>query len=91
MIRASILAIAFAAITGAAALAQFPPQPPPVTGGFGRANEQERAACHPDVVKWCQAELASNADDVFGILGCLQRNRSRIGGACREVLETHGQ
>lgn len=87
MYRASVLTIVLALLTGTAALAQFPPQPPPPPQG----TEQERAACHPDVVRFCEAELAANADDVFGILGCLQRNRTRISAACRTVLADHGQ
>jgi hypothetical protein len=75
-------------LAGAApALAQFPPQPAAPSMG----NEQERAACRPDVVRFCQAELSKNQDDVFAILGCLQRNRTRISAACRGVLVANGQ
>ena len=85
-IPALCLALLLAGMT--VALAQFPPQPPPppLPG-----SEQERAACHPDVVKFCQAELATNQDDVFAILSCLQRNRSRISPACQEVLSDNGK
>jgi len=71
-----------------AASAQFPPQPaaPAMPG-----SDRERAACQPDVVRYCQAQLATNQDDVFAILGCLQRNRGRLGTACRQVLTDHGQ
>jgi hypothetical protein len=80
------LAIMLAGTT--AALAQFPPQPaaPPLPG-----SEQERAACRPDVVKFCQKELTTNQDDVFAILGCLQRNRAALRKECREVLERNGK
>ncbi len=71
-----------------AASAQFPPQPaPPAMPG----SEQERAACRPDVVRYCQAQLSTNQDDVFAILGCLQRNRNRLSAACHQVLADHGQ
>jgi hypothetical protein len=70
-----------------AALAQFPPQPPPANMG----TEQDREACGPDVRRFCQAELKANANDTFGILGCLQRNRARISAACRKVLTDNGQ
>lgn len=85
-IPALSLALLLTGMTGA--LAQFPPQPaaPPMPG-----SEQERAACHPDVVKFCQVELAANQDDVFAILGCLQRNRSRISLACQRVLSANGK
>lgn len=71
-----------------AAFAQFPPQPPPppLPG-----SEEERAACRPDVLKFCQAEVSTNKDDVFAILSCLQRNRSQISRACQEVLSDNGK
>jgi hypothetical protein len=91
MYRASVLTIAFALLTATAALAQFPPQPPPPASPLGQGTEQERAACHPAVVRFCQAELAANESDTFAILSCLQRNRTRINRACAEVLASHGQ
>jgi hypothetical protein len=66
---------------------QFPPQPAAPQQG----NDSERAACRPDVVKFCQAELSKNQDDTFAILACLQNNRSRISAACQQVLANHGQ
>jgi hypothetical protein len=93
MYRVSILTIALALAAGSAALAQtLPPQPPPVKGmGMGEGNPQERAACHPDVTKFCQTQLEVNPQDVLGILGCLQANRSKISSACQQVLASHGQ
>ncbi len=88
MHRIASLTLAFLVAAAGTALAQFPPQPPPPAMP---GSEQERAACHPDVVSFCQAELAANQDDVFAILGCLQGNRSRISKACRDVLEDHGE
>ena len=91
MFRTSVLAIIFT-LLGTAAFAQLPPQPPPPANSLlGQGTEQERAACHPDVMKFCQAVLASNGDDVFGILGCLQQNRAKISLACNGVLTSHGQ
>lgn len=88
MSRTRILILALLLFGTTVARAQFPPQPPaPSLPG----SEQERAACHPDVVKFCQAELSTNKDDVFAILGCLQRNRSQISAACREVLSDNGK
>jgi hypothetical protein len=88
MYRIWAVTVAFLLASATTALAQFPPQPaaPALPG-----SEQERAACHPDVVRFCQAELAANPDDVFGILSCLQRNRSGISAACRRVLEQNGK
>ena len=94
MLRVSILPIALALAAGTAAHAQqLPPQPPPVSGpmGMGEGNPQERAACHPDVTKFCQTQLEVNPQDVLGILGCLQANRTKISNACEQVLASHGQ
>jgi hypothetical protein len=87
MYRIPALSLALLIASMSAALAQFPPQPaaPP------QGNEQERAACRPDVVRFCQAELKVNQDDVFSILGCLQRNRTRISRACQNVLSANGK
>src|SRR5271169_5879683 len=74
-----------------AALAQLPPQPPPIAIPMTSGDEQERAACHPDVAKYCKRELDFNPNDAFGILNCLQRNRPTISVACNNVLRSHGQ
>jgi hypothetical protein len=52
----------------------------------GQGDEQERAACHPDVVKYCSDAIP----DQFKILSCLQTNRPKISNACRGVLSSHG-
>ena len=91
MQRTTLLAGIFLVSLSPAALAQLPPQPPPVKSPFSQGTDQERAACHPDVVKYCQAELQANQEDVFKILSCLQRNRTRISAACNTVLVSHGQ
>ena len=75
------------AIATSALAQQFPPQPTAPQMG----SEVERAACRPDVVRFCRAELSTNQDDVFAILTCLQRNRSRLSAACRRVLEANGK
>lgn len=88
MFRVPGLTVALLLLGATAAPAQFPPQPPPPSLP---GSEQDRAACHPDVVRFCQAELATNKDDIFAILGCLQRNRPRISVACRQVLSQNGK
>ena len=84
------IAVALALLLAGVSLvrAQFPPQPaaPSLPG-----SQEQRAACHPDVVRFCQRELATNKDDIFAILGCLQRNRARISAACRHVLAENGK
>jgi hypothetical protein len=95
MFRIPVLTIAFTLAAAATADAQqMPAQPPPVAsplGQLGQGNPQERAACHPDVTRYCQEQLQINPNDVLGILGCLQTNRSKISRACQEVLASHGQ
>jgi hypothetical protein len=56
-----------------------------------QGTPQERAACRHDVTKFCKAELQRNADDVLGVTGCLQANRTKISRGCRSVLASHGQ
>jgi hypothetical protein len=91
MFRISVLTVAVSLAAIATARAQMPPQPAPVSSPLGNGNEQERAACHPDVVKHCQLQLEVNPNDVLGILGCLQQNRAKISRACQQVLASHGQ
>jgi len=89
MIRKSMLSIAFVFAAAAAAAQQFPPQPPPAA--MSQGNDKERAACHPDVTRFCQTQLQVNPNDTLGILGCLQANRPKISRACQQVLASHGQ
>jgi hypothetical protein len=85
------LAVVLMVAAGSAAYAQFPAQPPAVKLPMSSGDEKERAACHPDVTKYCKKELDLNPDDAFSILGCLQRNRPTISVACNNVLKSHGQ
>jgi hypothetical protein len=88
MLRVSVLTIAVVLAAGPAALAQLPPQPPPVQQG----TVQERDACHPDVMRFCRELVkADEQSDVFAILSCLQTNRTKISRACAAVLSSHGQ
>jgi len=94
MLRTSMLTIAVVFAAGPAARAQLPPQPPPPSVSIPllqQGNDEERAACHPDVIRFCRSTVDANPDDVFGILGCLQSNRTRISRACATVLANHGQ
>jgi hypothetical protein len=54
-------------------------------------TKEERQACAPEVVKFCNHELDVNASDTGAILKCLQRNRQKIGSPCRVVLNSHGE
>jgi cysteine rich repeat protein len=84
MLRKALLLIAFIAVPKAA-LAQLPLPFPPLP--MPQGTPEERAACAPDVQKFCQAALP----DTMRVLACLQANRSRISRACNQVLVSHGQ
>ncbi len=93
MLRSFVLSTALLLIAATLVSAQAPPQPPPVAGlpSLGQGNEQERVACHPDVVKYCKELIKDdNNSDVFAILNCLQTNRTKISKACGQVLAGHG-
>jgi hypothetical protein len=89
MLRLSVFAMALVLIAGAPAFAQSPPQR---SSAGAQGTDPERAACHPDVMRFCRQLLKDNEDaDVFAILDCLQTNRPKISSACRQVLASHGQ
>ena len=78
MLRITVVTIAVLLVAGPAALAQLPPQPPPVKNSITQGTDQERVACHPDVIRYCKQFLKEDGqDDVFAILGCLQTNRGK--------------
>jgi len=92
MLRTAVLTIVLLLAAGPAAIAQLPPQPPPVAHPLQQGTDQERAACHPDVMRFCREYVKEDGqDDVFAILSCLQTNRTRISRACNAVLVSHGQ
>jgi hypothetical protein len=92
MMWRTVFISALLVIVGTTAYAQsMPPQSRPVNSAINQGDEKERAACHPDVVKHCQPQLKANPNDVLGILGCLQANRTKISGACQQVLASYGQ
>jgi len=98
MSRIIVLAASLVFTVASVAFAQLPPQPPPPSGSalpipipLSAGNDQERAACHPDVMKFCKALVRENDSDVFAILGCLKANRSMLSTACNNVLRTNGQ
>jgi hypothetical protein len=57
----------------------------------GQGDARERAACRPDVMRFCKQVIKDTNDDVFSILNCLQSHRARISRACNAVLASHGQ
>jgi len=91
MVRMFVFTAAALLTAGSVVFAQLPPQPPPVANPLGQGSEQERAACHPDVMKYCRQLVKDNDSDVFAFLSCLQTNRTRISVPCQQVLAGHGQ
>jgi len=91
MFRTPALTMALALAGSTAASAQFPAQPAPAQIPMTAGDDKERAACHPDVIKFCQSQLQINSSDTLGILGCLQTNRANVSAACQQVLSSHGQ
>jgi hypothetical protein len=89
MFRKVTLLVATLAALLTPALAQppfplpFPPLPLPMPQG----TPEQRAACAPDVKKFCETALP----DTMRVLSCLQANRSRISVACNQVLVSNGQ
>jgi hypothetical protein len=58
---------------------------------LNNGTKEEREACAPEVVKFCNHELDVDASDTAAILKCLQRNRKKISVACQAVLESRGE
>ena len=54
----------------------------PVTA-LAQGTPQQRAACRPDVVKFCKGK----GDDPGVLLGCLEDNKDKISEKCRKVIE----
>ena len=48
----------------------------------------ERAACRPDVRRFCYRIRESEGSNAF--LQCLQEHRAKLTARCRAVLESHG-
>jgi hypothetical protein len=83
MFRKSIL---IAALISSAAPALTQPLPFPPLLPLPQGTPEERAACSPDVHKYCERALP----DVLQVANCLQANKARISPACRQVLANHG-
>ena len=80
-----LVAVLVAHLTPALAQPPFPLPFPPLP--MPQGTPEERAACAPDVKKYCEAALP----DTMRVLSCLQANRTRISGACNRVLVSNGQ
>jgi hypothetical protein len=88
MFRKVAMLTAVFAVSAMPGLAQspLPPLPfPPLP--MQQGTPEERAACSPDVRKFCGSDL----QDTMRVLACLQANRPKISAACNRVLVSHGQ
>jgi hypothetical protein len=89
MVRSGLTVMAILIGSATCALAQTSTQKPPPNpfDALFQGTPEEQVACAPDSNKFCRA-LEPNQ---LAVLGCLQRNRTKISVACRRVLERHGQ
>jgi hypothetical protein len=84
MIHKIAILLAVTVASASTAFAQLPlPLPLPLPSG----TPEDRAACEPDVHRYCKSAIPDN----FRVLACLQANRQRISGACQGVLIKYGQ
>jgi hypothetical protein len=49
---------------------------------FAQGTPQQRAACRPDVAKFCKGL----GDDPGVILGCLEKNKDKLAEKCQKVI-----
>jgi hypothetical protein len=84
MIRRLAFLLGVIIASSTATHAQLPlPIPLPLPTG----TPEDRAACEPDVQRFCKAAIP----DTFRVLNCLQANRRQISNACQAVLTKYGQ
>ena len=55
----------------------------PLSLAFAQGTPQQRAACRPDVVKFCKGK----GEDPGVLLNCLEENKDKISDKCRKVIE----
>ena len=53
------------------------------TAALAQGTPQQRAACRPDVVKFCKGK----GEDPGVLLTCLEENKDKISDKCRKVIE----
>jgi hypothetical protein len=68
LLRLTVVAIALSALSASA---------------FAQGTPQQRAACRPDVGKFCKGK----GEDPGVILECLEANKEKISEKCRKVIE----
>jgi hypothetical protein len=50
---------------------------------------EQRAACRPDVRKFCHKLKEADGDDAY--LGCLELNRDSLSKPCSDMLKSYGK
>ena len=55
----------------------------PLSSAVAQGTPQQRAACRPDVVKFCKGK----GEDPGVLLTCLEDNKDKISDKCRKVIE----
>ena len=55
----------------------------PLSAAFAQGTPAQRAACRPDVVKFCKGK----GEDPGVLLSCLEENKDKISEKCRKVIE----
>ena len=55
----------------------------PLSLAFAQGTPQQRAACRPDVVKFCKGK----GEDPGVLLSCLEDNKDKISDKWRKVIE----
>ena len=55
----------------------------PLSAALPQGTPQQRAACRPDVTKFCKGK----GDDPGVLLSCLEDNKDKISEKCRKVIE----
>jgi hypothetical protein len=61
---------------------------PVVTALAYQGTAKDRAACGPDVHRYCSA--LKPGSDSWAFFSCLEANRARLSKACLAVLEKYG-
>jgi hypothetical protein len=54
-----------------------------LSSAFAQGTPQQRAACRPDVVKFCKGK----GEDPGVLLTCLVENKDKISDKCKKVIE----
>ena len=55
----------------------------PLSLALAQGTAQQRAACRPDVTKFCKGK----GEDPGVLLTCLESNKDKISEKCRKVIE----